>query len=80
VAAGNTLATIPDVAGSHLAWSPDDTRIAVTGISDEASVDVIDLTAVPPRVERRLRPTHRFSRPAVWSPDGTQLAIERDPF
>jgi Tol biopolymer transport system component len=78
--AGRTLATIPDVFGNHLTWSPDDTRIAVTGVSDEASVDVIDLTAVPPRVERRLRPTHRFSRPAMWSPDGTQLAIERDPF
>jgi len=78
--AGRTLATLPDVGGDHLAWSPDDTRIAVTGQSDAASVDVIDLTAVPPRVDRRLRPSHHFSSPAVWSPDGTQLAIERDPF
>ncbi len=78
--AGHTLATVPDVTGDHLAWSPDDTRIAVTGDSDAASVDVIDLTAVPPLVDRRLKPSHSFSSPAVWSPDGTQLAIERDPF
>jgi WD40-like Beta Propeller Repeat len=78
--AGHTLTTVPDVGGDHLAWSPDDTRIAVAGVSDSASTDVIDLTAVPPRVDRRLQPSHHFSSPPVWSPDGTRLAIERDPF
>ena len=78
--AGNVLATVPGLGGDHLAWSPDDTRIAVAGRSDAASVDVIDVTAVPPRVDRRLKPSHHFTSPPVWSPDGTQLAIERDPF
>jgi Tol biopolymer transport system component len=78
--AGRTMATVSEVGGEHLAWSPDDTRIAVTGPSNSASVDLVDLTATPPHVERRLNPSHHFASSVVWSPNGSQLAIERDPF
>ena len=79
--AGRALATVPRTSpADHLAWSPDDTRIAVSGSSDVASVDVIDVTDPPAAVERRLQPSHRFTSPAVWSPSGAQLAIERNPF
>ena len=77
---GRTLQTIAGVTGDHLAWSPDDSRLAVTGFSSEASVSVIDLTAPTPSAELRLNATSSYSSPPIWSPDGAQLAVERTPF
>lgn len=77
---GRTLQTVTGAKGEHLAWSPDDTRLAVSGFHSEASVSVIDLTAPVPGAELRLDATSSYSSPPVWSPDGAQLAIERTPF
>lgn len=79
---GKTLTSIPvkDAGVSSIAWSPDDTKLAVNYGGEAVAVGVIDLTAPAPAIEERLPSKLSFVGPPAWSPDGTRLAVGRVPF
>jgi Tol biopolymer transport system component len=65
-ASGQLLATVPvKSAGSSLEWSPDGTRVLISG----SGIFVVD----PVRGEERL--VSEFGDDAGWSPDGTRIAF-----